>query len=102
MDLVEYLRILRKRWPLLLACVVLTLGVGVFIAALSSSAYEAEADLVFLKSGALLNLEPKYQTLSDINAGTDIASRRRALLAIGKSPALASSVIAKLRDQLSA
>src|SRR5438876_313667 len=102
MDFQEYLRIVRKRWPLVLACVLLIFAVGLILVALSTQAYEAEADLVFLKSGALLNLEPKYQTVSDLNSATDIASRRRALIAIGKSPALAASVIAKLGDQLEA
>ncbi len=100
MELKQYIRTVRKHWRIVLGCVLLALIAGVVIVSLSPQVYEAEADLVLLKSGALLNFEPNYKTISDLNSNTDVNARRRALITIGKSPALAAAVIAKLNDKL--
>ncbi|MCA1554346.1 MAG: hypothetical protein LC737_08210, partial [Chloroflexi bacterium] len=103
MELAQFLQTLRRHMLLILALPLLALAAAYVAVPSGASTYEAEAQLLVLKSGLLLNLEPKVRSVSDLDSttGVDQIARRRALGALGKSPEIAARVASKLGTQLS-
>ena len=63
--------------------------------------YEAEAQLAIVKSGSIVNFDPRYKTVSEIDSTIiDQTARRKSLATLAKSEALASAVSDKIGAHL--
>lgn len=101
----QYIRFLLKHLRLIIA--------GGFVAGLAvlvitmflPPTYEAEADLVIVKSGADINFDPKFKTVSEFDVAqsvVDQAARRKALASIASSPELLTAVIIQVEGESNA
>lgn len=101
----QFFPVLRRWWRLILACAVLT-GLAVFaVMGLFPKSYEAEADVLLVRTATTVNFDSKIRTVSNTDptntqTGFDQVSLRKALLAIADSSELAQSVFYALQKQL--
>jgi capsular polysaccharide biosynthesis protein len=88
-----------KHIGLILGC---ALGAGLVVLVITfivPPTYEAEAGVALVKTGVDLNFDPKFKTISELDATTgliDQSARRKALATIASSPDVATEVIALL------
>lgn len=100
MEFSPYIDTLKRHYRLIIAVpVVCALG-ALLISILLPSTYEAEAQLAIAKSGNLLNFDPKYQTVSEVDGSVDPNARRRGLASLAKTESMAQSVITLLGNKL--
>lgn len=102
-NLAHYLELLRRRWFLLVIGGVLGAALMFLYSTLQPPRYAANADIAIVRSGTVVNFTPTLRTISDTDPnalGLEQVTRRRSLLAIGSSPALAQQVINELGAQL--
>jgi len=96
-DLREYIDVIVKRWKVVLGIPLLAIIMAALVSfLLLPPVYEAKAGVVITKVKSEVAFEPKYQTLLE----EDLASKRKALLALVKSSSVASRVITKLGSLL--
>jgi capsular exopolysaccharide synthesis family protein len=103
-NLGQYVSVLIK-WHRLIILAALLAGLVAFgVSSTLPPTYEAETAVTLVKSSTQLNFDPKMTTVSDMNAGyyVDQDARRKALTTLVKSSDVATAVIAKIGDQLSA
>ena len=83
MELRDYLRILRRRWPLILACLVLTVAAAAVLTLRATPQYESTARLFISTSsrdtgeayqGGLFSTQ-RVQSYADLATGEDLADR---------------------------
>lgn len=101
MNLVQLLIILRRN-ALLVVLGPVVMGLAAFATTyLLPPVYETEAQLAIVKNGSIVNFDPRYRTISEIeSAGIDQTARRKSLISLVKTFALASQVINKIDVQL--
>ena len=91
MDLRDFLRVLRRRWKILVACVLLATGAAVAVTALSTRLYQAETQLfVSLHEGGRNSTSNAYQ--GNLFSQERVKSYAR----IANSPAVTGPVIERL------
>ena len=103
-NLGQYFSIL-LRWHRLIILAALLAGLVAFgVSSMLPPTYEAEAVVTLVKSSTQLNFDPKMRTVSEMDTGYwyDQDARRKALTALVKSSDVATAVIAKIGDRLSA
>lgn len=103
LNISHYLELLRRRWLLISICCVLGLAAALGSSYLSPKLYMTRVELAIVRTGTLVNFDPKFRTVSDNDPnaqGLDQVSRRRSLVAIGDTPAFASLIIEKIGPQL--
>lgn len=102
-DLRRYAAFLGRWWRLIALCTVLGGLIAFGLGTLNPRVYEAEANLVVVRSGMLFNLDDnKVQAITDVGPGatTSLQDRRVSLLAIATSPEIGERVIEKLGSAL--
>lgn len=101
-DLRRYFDIARRWYKLILGCAVLGALAAFLLGWLETPDYVAQASLTILRSGSVINFDPKIRTVSDADptAGVDAAARRKALVTIGGSDDLAKAVYQRISSQL--
>src|SRR5204862_726786 len=87
-EIAQIRKFIRKRYRLILIGPLLAALIAAIYSYSRPPQYEAESQLAIVKSGVLLNFDPKYQIVSDVNS--DLTARRRSLTTLVKSPALAN------------
>ena len=88
MDLRDYLRILRRGWPILLACVVLGLAAGVGITLLTTKEYQADTSIIVAAAS--------NSSASDLNNGNTFTQDRvQSYVDIANSPLVTEPLIQK-------
>ena len=100
----QYVSVLIK-WHRLIILAALLAGLVAFgVSSMLPPTYEAEAVVTLVKSSTQLNFDPKMRTVSEMDTGYwyDQDARRKALTALVKSSDVATAVIAKIGDRLSA
>lgn len=103
LNLSHYVDLLKRRWFWIVACGLVGAGIAYFWANSAPPSYSARTELAILRTGSIVNFDPRFRTISDADpnaTGLDAVARRRSLIAIGESPALAEQVIQGLGDQL--
>lgn len=100
MELEPYWAVLRKWYRVILGLTLAAALAALLLSFILPPTYEAEAQAAIVKSGTLLNFDPKFKTVSELDSAVDLPARRRALVTIGKNPDIAASVIPKLGDML--
>lgn len=98
-DLREYIDVIVKGWKLVLTIPFLAVFVAALVSFLLPPVYEARAGVLIIKAKSEITFDPKFRTLSEeelSRAGTDAAARRKALVALAESSAIASQVITRL------
>ncbi len=94
MELREYLRVLRKGWPLVLAFVAIGLLVGIGVTASTAKVYQANVQIFVATSAGA--------TSTELSAGNNFTSDRvQSYTSIANSPAVAVPVIKHLGLRLS-
>ncbi len=92
MNLRDYVRVVRKRWLLLVGCLVLCLAGGVLLTVTTTKKYESTAQLFVSSSNS------EDTTNSQLAQGsTYTLARVQSYTAVADSPAVAQSVIAALQ-----
>ena len=103
-NLGKYFAVLIK-WHRVIILAGLLAGLVAFgVSSMLPPTYEAEAVVTLVKSSTQLNFDPKMRTVSEMDTGYwyDQDARRKALTALVKSSDVATAVIAKIGDRLSA
>jgi capsular exopolysaccharide synthesis family protein len=103
-NLGQYFAVLIK-WHRVIILAGLLAGLVAFgVSSMLPPTYEAEAVVTLVKSSTQLNFDPKMRTVSEMDTGYwyDQDARRKALTALVKSSDVATAVIAKIGDRLSA
>lgn len=103
LNLTHYVDLLKRRWFWIVACGLVGAGIAYFWSNSTVPVYSAQTELAILRTGSIVNFDPRFRTISDADpnaTGLDVVARRRSLISIGESPALAEQVIQKLGDQL--
>lgn len=103
LNLAHYVDLLKRRWFWIVACGLVGAGIAYFWANSATPVYTARTELAILRTGSIVNFDPRFRTISDADPNAtalDAVARRQSLLSIGESPALAEQVIQKLGDQL--
>lgn len=103
-DLGQYVSVLIK-WHRLIILAPLLAGLVAFgVSSTLPPTYEAEAVVTLVKSSTQLNFDPKMRTVSEMDTAHyyDRGERRKALTTLVKSSVVATAVIAKIGDRLSA
>ena len=103
-NLGQYFAVLIK-WHRVIILAGLLAGLVAFgVSSMLPPTYEAEAVVTLVKSSTQLNFDPKMRTVSEMDSGYwyDQDARRKALTALVKSSDVATAVIAKIGDRLSA
>lgn len=101
LNLAHYLELLKRRWflPLLFG---LAFAAAMFLyTSTRPPMYTARADIAIVRSGTVINLDPRLRTISDTDpnaSGLDQVTRRRSLQAIADSLALAEQAYVGLGD----
>jgi succinoglycan biosynthesis transport protein ExoP len=95
-DLRKYIDVLLRHWKLIVSITVIAVLVTGLVSFLMPPTYEAEVAVLVIKGRSEITFEPKYVTYFQ----EDIASQRRALVALVKSSAVAIPVIKQLEDEL--
>jgi uncharacterized protein involved in exopolysaccharide biosynthesis len=99
-DLRPYVRALVQQWRVIaIITIVATIG-GLIVAMARPAVYTAKSDVLILPSRTQLAFDPRFVT-SNSTLGTDIASRRQALLALVLSQVIEESARTKLPPALS-
>lgn len=94
MELRDYLRVLRKGWPLALALTVFGLAIGIGLTAATTKVYQANVQIFVATSAGA--------TASELSAGNTFTSDRvQSYTAIANSPAVTGAVIKTLSLNLS-
>jgi capsular polysaccharide biosynthesis protein len=94
-DLRPYIAAVLRRWRLIVLIVALAVAVAVIVVLMRPQEHTASGDVLILPSRSQLAFDERYVTSNTI-LGTDITSRRQALLALADSPALEEAARAKL------
>lgn len=104
LDLGRYLNVLRRWWRLILLCGALGALAAFGASSLQASSYEAEAGLAIIRTGTVLNFDPKIRTVSDADPtqNLDQASLRKSLVTLATSNELAQQVLDRIGDRLPA
>jgi uncharacterized protein involved in exopolysaccharide biosynthesis len=103
MSLSPFWLALRRNYRVVLAITVLAGLGGFLLAGVTPPIYEAEADVAIVRSGMTLSLEPKFRTISELDANQaliDQGARRKSLVTIAKGLDLAAQVVKKLYERL--
>jgi uncharacterized protein involved in exopolysaccharide biosynthesis len=101
LDVTRYLAALKRRWHIVVLCGVLGAVAAFAYSALQAETYRSTVDVAIVRSGTVVNLDPKFMTVSDINSQSlDQITRRPSLLAIARSLTLAERVVQTLGPQL--
>ncbi|MCC7162369.1 MAG: hypothetical protein IT331_07740 [Anaerolineae bacterium] len=103
LNLMHYIALLKRRWLLIIACGLIGAAAALLWTMLAPPMYAAQTELAILRTGSIVNLDPRFRTISDTDpnaTGLDAAARRRSLVSIGEGAALAEQVIQKLGDRL--
>lgn len=102
-NLMHYVELLKRRWFWLVACGILGAGISYLLASTAPLTYSARTELAIIRTGTIVNFDPKFRTISDADPnaqGLDTVARRQSLLAIGDSPAFTEQVIDRIGNQL--
>jgi uncharacterized protein involved in exopolysaccharide biosynthesis len=100
---IKYFSVLRKWYRLILLSTLLAGFTALLVSFVMPSTYEAEAAVAIVKSGAQLNFDPKFKTISELDpaqAAVDQTARRKGLAAIAKTLDLATAVVTKIAERL--
>ncbi|HZQ05323.1 MAG TPA: Wzz/FepE/Etk N-terminal domain-containing protein [Anaerolineae bacterium] len=102
LNLGRYLAVLRKHWRLVLLCGVLGAVLAFLVLTILPKTYQSEADLVIIRTGTIVNLDPKLQTVSDPALNGDLSQlvQRSSLTAIATNPDFATTILGKIGTQL--
>ena len=105
LNLAHYLELLRRRWFLPVLLGIAFAAAMFWYTAAQPARYAARADIAVVRSGTLVNFDPRLRTVSDTDPnalGLEQVTRRRSLEAIGESFALAAQVFTELGTNLPA
>jgi len=102
LNLARYFAVLRKHWRLILLCGVLGAVLAFLVITVLPQTYQSEADLVVIRAGTIVNLDPKLQTISDPALNGDLSQlvQRSSLTAIATNPDFATTILEKIGPQL--
>lgn len=103
LNVLGYLQALRQRWLLIVAFVIVGAALGFGVSMLLPRVYRAHTELAIVRTGTLINFDPKFRTVSDNDPNAqalDQVSRRRSLVTIGSSASFAALVIERIGQQL--
>lgn len=95
-DLRQYIRVLIRRWKLIVSITVIAVIVAVLVSFTSAAVYEAEATVIITGTRAEIVFEPKYRTYS-LQEDKEL---RETLVALVKSSSVAAEAIERLGDEL--
>lgn len=104
LDLGRYLNVFRRWWRLILLCGALGALAAFGTSSLLAKSYDAEASLAIIRTGTVLNFDPKIRTVSDTDPtqNLDQVSLRKSLLTLATSNELAQQVVDRIGDRLPA
>ncbi len=103
LNLAHYLELLRRRWLLPVVLALLGAAAMFLYSGTLPVRYSARADVAVVRTGTLVNFDPKLRTISDTDPNAlalDQVTRRRSLVVIGQSLALAQQVVTALGASL--
>ena len=95
-DLRKYINVLLRHWRVIVSITLIAVFVAGLVSFLLPRTYEANAAVFITKARSEIIFEPKYKTFLE----EDIASQRKALIALVKSSTVATQVIEQLGDKL--
>lgn len=103
LNLARYLDLVKRRWMIILLVGVIFAVAGFAYASAQPKHYIAEADLAVVRTGAIVNFDPKFRTVSDTDPtgqSLDSLTRRGSLLTVAQSPDFAAAVLEQIGPQL--
>jgi LPS O-antigen subunit length determinant protein (WzzB/FepE family) len=63
--------------------------------------FRAGASVAIVKTGNVVNFDPRFKTVTELEATLDQTARRRSLALVASSPVIAASVLEQLRGRIS-
>ncbi len=98
-DLREYIEILLKYWKWIMGAALLAAIAAFVVTSMLPRVYEAQSDILVLKSKTEISFEPKYQT--EIAELSSQSGYQKTLVNLATSSDVASSVLEQAKDILS-